>query len=117
MRITAILLAAAIVSPTLAQSQSQSTPSQPPNVYQPSMSAVVAVQPATVAPSLLLEPRHDDEAVVSSREFSSRAPGGAMIILGSAALLAGLLTNGSGSTALIVAGIGFGAYGVYLYTQ
>jgi len=40
-----------------------------------------------------------------------------MIIVGGAVLLAGLLTDGSGSTALIISGIGVGAYGVYLYTR
>ncbi|HJQ66640.1 MAG TPA: hypothetical protein VJ816_09700 [Gemmatimonadales bacterium] len=79
------------------------------------MSAVVALHP-TPAPALLLAPS-DEGRTSAAREFSSRAPGGAMIILGSAALLAGLLTDGSGSTALIVTGIGVGAYGVYLYTQ
>ena len=115
MRITPILLAAVLASPMLARAQS--TTAQPANVYQPSMPAVIAVQPAAVTPALLLAPSREEARVVSSREFSSRAPGGALMIMGSAALLAGLLTDGSGSTALIIGGIGVGAYGVYLYTR
>lgn len=115
MRITALLFAVLLVSPTL--SPAQSTASPPSNRYQPSMTAVVALQPSTTAPSLFLAPTQQDVRGGNIRTFSSRAPGGALIIVGSAALLAGLLTNGSGSTALIVSGIGVGAYGVYLYTR
>jgi hypothetical protein len=40
-----------------------------------------------------------------------------MMIIGGAALVAGILVGGSGGTALILGGIGVGAYGLYLYTQ
>lgn len=51
------------------------------------------------------------------RKFSSRAPGATLMIVGGACLLAGILVGGDGGTVLILAGIGIGAYGVYLYTQ
>jgi len=109
-RISGFLLGALLIAPSVARAQSNSA-------YQPSRPAIVALQPSALSAPVWSVRGADTDRAVAHREFSSRAPGGALMILGGAALLAGLLTDGSGSTALIVGGIGVGAYGVYLYTQ
>lgn len=58
-----------------------------------------------------------DPSSVAAREFSSRAPGATLMIVGGAAVVAGILVGGSGGTVLILGGVGVGAYGVYLYTR
>lgn len=55
--------------------------------------------------------------LLPARRFSSRAPGATLMIIGGAAIVAGILVGGSGSTILILGGIGIGAYGLYLYTR
>jgi hypothetical protein len=51
------------------------------------------------------------------RRFNSRAPGATLMIIGGAAIIAGVLVGDSGGTVLILGGIGIGAYGFYLYTR
>lgn len=51
------------------------------------------------------------------REFSSRAPGATLMIVGGASLLAGIIVGGDAGVVLILAGIGVGAYGLILYTR
>ena len=51
------------------------------------------------------------------RRFNSRAPGATLMIIGGAAIVAGVLVGDSGGTVLILGGIGVGAYGFYLYTR
>jgi len=54
---------------------------------------------------------------LAPRSFNSRAPGATLMIIGGAAIVAGILVNGSGSTVLILGGVVLGAYGLYLYTR
>ncbi len=54
---------------------------------------------------------------VAPREFSSRAPGATLMIVGGACLLAGIIVGGDAGVLLILGGIGVGAYGVILYTR
>lgn len=49
--------------------------------------------------------------------INTRAPGASLMIAGAAGILAGALIGGSGGTLLILAGVGVGAYGFYLYSQ
>ncbi|MGB7212670.1 MAG: hypothetical protein WBC97_08580 [Gemmatimonadales bacterium] len=53
--------------------------------------------------------------MLPARHFSSRAPGGALMIGGAAAVIAGILVGGGGGTVLILGGVAAGAYGFYLY--
>jgi hypothetical protein len=54
---------------------------------------------------------------LAAQRFTSRAPGATLMIIGGAAIVAGLLMDGSGSAILILGGVGLGAYGAYLYTR
>ena len=101
-----VLFAAICATPSLAQSSS----------YQ-------AAAPATAALHLTSSVPVDQSALtihpdwLPGRRFSSRAPGATLMIIGGAAIVAGILVGGSGSTILILGGIGLGAYGLYLYTR
>jgi|SRR5262245_26247011 len=108
MRITGILSVSLMLFPRLAVAQSGS--------YQPSPTAIAAVQPASSPASLIAAPASEVD-LLAARRFSSRAPGATLMIIGGAAIVAGLLTSGSGSTFLIIGGVGVGAYGAYLYFQ
>jgi hypothetical protein len=46
-----------------------------------------------------------------------RAQGRTLMIVGGAAVVAGILVGDSGGTVLILGGVGVGAYGFYLYTR
>lgn len=58
-----------------------------------------------------------DTRLTAVRRFSSRAPGATLMIIGGAAIVAGILVGGDGGTILILGGVGVGAYGIYLYTR
>jgi hypothetical protein len=116
MRFLGLTFALAIAAPALAHAQSP--------VYQDAMQASATLQIAAQqsnAPIQWTVPESrfaaNAERVAVQRDFNSRQPGATMMIIGGAALLAGLLTDGSASTALIIGGIGFGAYGFYLYNR
>lgn len=116
MRFLGLTFALAIAAPALAQAQSP--------VYEDAMRASATLQIAAQQPSaptqlmVAVAPfAANAERVAVQRDFHSRQPGATMMIIGGAALLAGLLTDGSASTALIIGGIGFGAYGFYLYNR
>ena len=55
--------------------------------------------------------------MVPARQFSSRAPGGALMIGGAAAIVAGLLVGDGGGAVLILGGVAAAAYGFYLYNR
>ena len=57
------------------------------------------------------------EELSLTQGINSRAPGASLMIAGAAGILAGALIGGSGGTLLILAGVGVGAYGFYLYSQ
>src|SRR5262245_36746555 len=46
-----------------------------------------------------------------------RAQGKTLMIVGGAAIVAGILVGGDGGTVLILGGVGVGAYGFYLYQR
>jgi hypothetical protein len=107
-RIAGLLLLLAALGPRLAWAQG--------NGYQTAIRAAAALRPASPAPAAeIFRPVNTDFTV--ARRFSSRAPGATMMIIGGAAIVAGILVGGSGGTVLIVGGIGVGAYGFYLYSQ
>ncbi len=71
--------------------------------------------PTTSTATLTASPA--DTPPAAPREFSSRAPGATMMIIGGASLLAGIIVGGDAGVVLILAGIGVGAYGLILYTR
>lgn len=92
-----------------APSHAQSSP------YQAGAPAAAALQLASSP--VIQPPLQANAAFLEARRFSSRAPGATMMIVGGAAIVAGILVGGSGGTVLILGGIGVGAYGFYLYTR
>lgn len=92
-----------------APSHAQATP------YQAAAPAAAALQLAS-SPGVQ-PPLQTNADFFAERRFSSRAPGATMMIVGGAAIVAGILVGGSGGTVLILGGIGVGAYGFYLYTR
>jgi hypothetical protein len=54
---------------------------------------------------------------VTQREFDSRTPGATLMIIGGAGLVAGAIVGGEGGTLMMLAGVGLGAYGFWLYTR
>ena len=107
MRATVLLFASLTMYPTLAKAQS--------NPYQPSASALATLRPVSMSGPL--SNLGNDVDLLAAQRFTSRAPGATLMIIGGAAIVAGLLVNGSGSTILIVGGVALGAYGAYLYTR
>ena len=102
----AVLLLAICASPSPAQSGS----------YQAVAPATAALQLTASVPAVHAPlPAHAD--LLPARRFSSRAPGATLMIIGGAAIVAGILVGGSGSAILILGGVGVGAYGLYLYTR
>ena len=90
------------------ESRAQSSP------YAREMIAAAALRLPSPAPSV-----HGTTWLTESgvRRFNSRAPGATLMIIGGAAIIAGVLVGDSGGTVLILGGIGIGAYGFYLYTR
>jgi len=107
MRATVLLFASLMMYPTLAMAQS--------NPYQPSASALATLRPVPVSGPL--SNLGNDVDLLAAQRFTSRAPGATLMIIGGAAIVAGLLMDGSGSAILILGGVGLGAYGAYLYTR
>lgn len=98
MRTTGLLLFLVMLCSTESRAQS--------NAFERQMVAAAALRPSPWRP----------DPPVATR-FHSRAPGATLMIVGGAALVAGILVGGSGGTLLIIGGIGVGAYGFYLYTR
>jgi hypothetical protein len=107
MRATVLLFASLMMVPTLAKAQS--------NPYQPSASALATLRPVSMSGPLWN--LGNDINPLAAQRFTSRAPGATLMIIGGAAIVAGLLMDGSGSAILILGGVGLGAYGAYLYTR
>ena len=107
MRATVLLFASLTMYPTLAKAQS--------NPYQPSASALATLRPVSMSGPL--SNLGNDVDLLAAQRFTSRAPGATLMIIGGAAIVAGLLMDGSGSAILILGGVGLGAYGAYLYTR
>lgn len=108
MRATVLLFASLMLYPTLAKAQS--------NPYQPFASALATLRPVSMGGPLVANLGNDVDPL-AARRFTSRAPGATLMIIGGAAIVAGLLMDGSGSAILILGGVGLGAYGAYLYTR
>ncbi len=108
MRKPGLLLVLALLCPSRAHAQA--------NTFQTEIQAAATLHQAAQESAVQLH-RSDAAAVATSRRFSSRAPGATMMIIGGAAIVAGILVGGDGGTILILGGVAVGAYGVYLYTR
>lgn len=108
MRTTGLLLLVAAVCPRSAYAQADG--------FQASIQASASLRVTAQSSTAETRPRPGTE-VLAERSFSSRAPGATLMIIGGAAVVAGILVGGSGGTALILGGVGVGAYGFYLYTR
>ena len=107
MRTTATLLLLATLAIVSVHAQSSS--------YAPTVPAAAALRLTSPTPA----PVRDkvDADLLDPRRFNSRAPGATLMIIGGAAIVAGILVGDSGGTVLILGGIGLGAYGFYLYNR
>jgi hypothetical protein len=108
MRIAGLTILFAILGSSHAHAQS--TPYQ---ATLPAAAAVSLAPPSTAALPWLAQ----DADLVAARRFNSRAPGATLMIVGGAAIVAGILVGGSGGFVLILGGVGVGAYGFYLYNR
>ena len=106
MRTLGLLLALAVLCST--QSFAQSSP------FEREMLAAAALRPSSPASAVSGSTGVTESDV---RRFNSRAPGATLMIIGGAAIVAGILVGDSGGAVLILGGIGIGAYGFYLYTR
>jgi len=81
--------------------------------YRAEMIATAALRPSS---SLLPVPANGwhGELMPARRD---RAQGRTLMIVGGAAIVAGILVGDSGGTVLILGGVGVGAYGFYHYTR
>jgi hypothetical protein len=109
MRVAGLLLLVAALHSQPANAQSEG--------FQAGIQATASLRGASqpLAPQTRAAPSGAD--LLAARSFNSRAPGATLMIIGGAAVVAGILVGGSGGTLLIVGGVGVGAYGVYLYTR
>ena len=108
MRATGLAVCLFLLLPRLAPAQA--------GVYDKAMHAAATLQLAAQSPLANAQTRIAND-LVAPRRFHSRAPGATLMIIGGAGILAGALVGGSGGTALILAGVGVGAYGLYLFTR
>src|SRR5262245_8406934 len=81
--------------------------------YRAEMTATVALRPSSPRVSVPVNGWHAE--LLSLRR--GRAEGRTLMIVGGAAIVAGILVGDSGGTVLILGGVGVGAYGFYLYTR
>ena len=107
MRVAGLLLFLVAVHPRLAIAQS--------NGFQTGIQAAAGLRMPSQNPAAEL--RHGTADLLAPSRFRSRAPGATLMIIGGAAIVAGILVGGSGGTVLILGGVGVGAYGLYLYTR
>jgi hypothetical protein len=108
MRVAALLVLLVAVHTPLADAQSTG--------FQAGIQAAASLRMPSQNRSAQIRYNANDGLLTPSR-FSSRAPGATLMIIGGAAIIAGILVGGSGGTVLILGGVGVGAYGVYLYTR
>ena len=101
-----LLLVAVHTRPVIAQA----------NEFQAGIRAAASLRLPSQNPAAQLHHAANADLLAPSR-FRSRAPGATLMIIGGAAIVAGILVGGSGGTVLILGGVGVGAYGVYLYTR
>ena len=106
MRTLGLLIVLAVLS--CRESAAQSSP------YEREMIAAATLRPSSRVSAVSGSTEFAESDV---RRFNSRAPGATLMIIGGAAIVAGVLVGDSGGTVLILGGIGIGAYGFYLYTR
>ena len=82
--------------------------------YRAEMFATAALRPSS--PQLSV-PAIGHAELMPARRARDRAQGRTLMIVGGAAIVAGILVGGDGGTVLILGGVGVGAYGFYLYQR
>ena len=103
----AVILALVVAHPAAAQTSAQ-------NVVAPTVS---------LAPTLAATHQSfsaDDNAPLTVNESAARmgpTEGKAVMIVGGAAVVLGALIGGDGGTALIIGGVGFGLFGLYVWQR
>ena len=80
--------------------------------YPAEMIATAALRPS--APPLSVAANGWHAELMPARR-ANRTQGKTLMIVGGAAIVAGILVGGDGGTVLILGGVGVGAYGLYLY--
>jgi hypothetical protein len=80
----------------------------------PRASTTVIIGPADFDAGRLPNGRYDFAPVPPRRAFSRAET---LMIVGGAALVAGLVVGDDAGTVLVLAGVGIGGYGLYLYLQ
>lgn len=108
MRVTGLAVCLFLFLPRLAPAQA--------GPYDKAMQAAATLQLAAPTPVANAQTRIAYD-LLAPRRFHSRAPGATLMIIGGAGIVAGALVGGSGGTVLILAGVGVGAYGFYLFTR
>ena len=91
------------------ESRAQASP------YRAEMVATAALRPPAALLAVPANGWHADLMTVRRRR--DRDQGRTLMIVGGAAIVAGILVGGSGGTVLILGGVGVGAYGFYLYQR
>ena len=91
------------------ESRAQASP------YRAEMVATVALRPPSPVLAVPANGWHAD--LMPARRGRDKEQGRTLLIVGGAAIVAGILVGGSGGTALILGGVGVGAYGFYLYKR
>lgn len=92
----------------LRESRGQASP------YRAEMIATAALRPSSLPLSVPVNGWH---AELMRARRANKAQGRTLMIVGGAAIVAGILVGGSGGTVLILGGVGVGAYGFYLYQR
>lgn len=118
-----VIATALCITPVALQAQS-TTPEQPQRVEQSQVTEPKAaslrdkLMPANAglrvtAPSVTETALESNPTI--TRTAVARSSGTALMIVGGALFVAGLLADGDAGTLLVVAGAGIGAYGLYLH--
>ena len=81
--------------------------------YRAEMIATAALRP--FSPPLAVAANGSHPELMPRRR--DRSQGKTLMIVGGAAIVAGILVGGDGGTVLILGGVGVGAYGFYLYQR
>ena len=83
--------------------------------YRAEIIASAALRPSSPPLSALASGWHAE--LMPGRRAKDRDQGRTLMIVGGAAVVAGILVGDSGGTVLILGGVGVGAYGFYLYQR
>ena len=83
--------------------------------YRAEMIATAALRPSSLPLSVPTDGWHAE--LMPARRARDLAQGRTLMIVGGAAIVAGILVGGDGGTVLILGGVGIGAYGFYLYQR